>query len=95
MTEEINANVVIIGAGGAGLPAAVAAAESGVKDIIVLESRKGIGGNASFVLGMFAADSKVKRFQGIECRTDDVFREHMHYHHWKTNPRLLRIMTFA
>ncbi len=92
MSGNMKANLVIVGGGAAGLTAAVAAAEAGVKNIIILESRKGIGGNGNFVLGMFAADSKIQNFLGIECRKDDVFKEQMHYHHWKTDPRLLRTL---
>jgi len=88
--QQLQADLVVVGAGAAGLTAAVAAAEAGVKDIIMLESRKGVGGNGNFVLGCFAAESKVQRFHGIECRKDDTFKMLMRYHHWKTNPRLVR-----
>ena len=92
MTENHKADLAIIGGGAAGLTAAAAAAEKGVKDIIVLESRKGVGGNANFVFGMFAAESHIQKFYGIECRRDMVFKEMMHYNHWKNNPRLLRAL---
>jgi fumarate reductase flavoprotein subunit len=88
--ENLSADLVIVGAGAAGLTAAVSAAEAGLKNIIVLEARSGVGGNGNFVLGCFAAESKVQRFFGIECRKDDVFKMLMRYHHWKTNPRLVR-----
>ena len=51
--EVLKADLVIVGAGAAGLTAAVAAAEEGVKNIVVLEARKGVGGNGNFVLGCF------------------------------------------
>jgi succinate dehydrogenase/fumarate reductase flavoprotein subunit len=38
-TEILNADVVVIGAGGAGLPAAVTAAEQGANDVILIEKR--------------------------------------------------------
>src|SRR5208282_5106400 len=88
--ENISTDLVIVGAGAAGLTAAVAAAEAGLNNIIMLEYRKGVGGNGNFVLGCFAADSKVQGFYGIECHKDDVFKMFMRYHHWKTNPRLVR-----
>jgi fumarate reductase flavoprotein subunit len=89
-TKEIKADLCIVGAGAAGLTAAVAAAEAGVKDIVMLESRKGVGGNGNFVLGCFAAESKIQKFHGIQCGKDECFKMLMRYHHWKTNPRLVR-----
>ena len=88
--EVLQADLVIVGAGAAGLTAAVAAAEEGVKNVVLLEARKGVGGNGNFVLGCFAAESKTQHFYGIECRRDTVFKMLMRYHHWKTNPRLVR-----
>ncbi len=40
-----NVEVVVVGAGGAGLAAAVSASENGAKDIIVIEKGSAIGGN--------------------------------------------------
>ena len=41
---NLQADIVVIGGGGAGLAAAVAAAETGVKNIILLEARRVPGG---------------------------------------------------
>jgi len=43
--KSLEANIVIIGAGGAGLSAAVAASEAGADNILVLETHKLPGGN--------------------------------------------------
>ena len=45
-TVEIDADVVIAGAGAAGMAAAVAAAQSGAQKVIVLEKTSNMGGNA-------------------------------------------------
>ena len=89
MGEDFKASIVVIGGGASGLAAAVAAAELGAKDVIMLEARKGVGGNGNFVLGMFAAGSKIQEYHGIECRKEVVFKEQMHYHHWKTDNEIL------
>ncbi len=90
MTENQNADLVIVGGGAAGLSAAVAAAEAGAKNVMIMESRKGVGGNGNFVLGCFAAESKVQHYYGIKCTKDTTFKMLMKYHHWKTNPKLVR-----
>ena len=76
----------------AGLSAAVAAAEKGVKKIVILEARGLVGGNAKFVKGIFAAESRLQKGLGIDAPRDGLFRKAMDYAHWKTNPRLVRAL---
>jgi len=90
--NNLQADIVVIGAGGAGLAAAVAAAEEGVKSIIVLEAQRAPGGNSVFPEGIFAADSHIQKRLGIDAQKDEVFRRAMDYTHWKTNPRLIRTL---
>ena len=60
-------DIVIVGAGGAGLSAAVAAAESGAGSIIVLEKRGIIGGNTNYSTGgINAAETDTQKSLGIE-----------------------------
>ena len=49
--KEFNADLVVCGGGGAGLAAAVAAAEKGIKRILLLEKRNELGGNTAFSFG--------------------------------------------
>ena len=90
--ENLSAELVVVGGGGAGLTAAVAASEEGVKDIIILETRSKPGGNAAYVGGIFAAESRVQKRLGIDARRDVLFKKAMDYAHWKTNPRLVRAL---
>ena len=60
------ADVVVIGAGGAGLAAAVSAAEKGA-EVIVVEKMPAIGGNTMRSGGIFnAVDPEKQKAQGIE-----------------------------
>ena len=88
--SELKADVVIVGAGAGGLSAAVAAAESGVKNIIVLETRRAQGGNAAFAVGIFAAESVAQKRLGIDASKDELFKKAMRYAHWIIDPRLVR-----
>jgi fumarate reductase flavoprotein subunit len=87
---KLQANIVIIGGGGAGLTAAVAALEQGATDIIVLEKSNKLGGNAINPGGIFATDTDLERRLGQDAFKDDVFHKHMNYAHWKINGQLVR-----
>ena len=90
--KKLNADVVIIGGGGAGLVAALTAIQTGISNVIVLEKRFKIGGNSSMAGGMiFAAESKIQKSMGIEVNRDQVFRDTMAFHHYEhVNPRIVR-----
>lgn len=89
-TEKLEADVTVIGGGGAGLAAALAASENGCKDIIVLE-KAGIGGNSAMAHDIFGTESPVQRQMGVDARRDHFFRIAMNWAHWsKINPRIVR-----
>jgi fumarate reductase flavoprotein subunit len=88
--ENIKAQIVIIGGGGAGLSAALAAAEKGAQDIVVLEKRGVTGGNSAMAGGPFAAESPVQKRQAIIAPKDELFRIAMKWAHLKINPRIVR-----
>ncbi len=90
--SKLQADIVIIGAGAAGFFAAVAAVESGIKNIALLEERRILGGNGIFPEGIFAAGSYLQKRQGIDASTDSVFKMAREFSHWKTNPRLVRAL---
>lgn len=87
--EYFEADLVVIGGGGAGLSAAVAAAERGT-DVIILEKLDSLGGNAAKAGGIFAAESPVQRRFRVVARKDVCFQMQMEYSNYKINPRLWR-----
>jgi fumarate reductase flavoprotein subunit len=89
-TEELKADIVVIGGGGAGLTAAIAAAEAGAKSVIVLEKTPNPGGNASISHGIFAAGSPAQKRLGIHVSADEVFQDEMEESRGRINPRLVR-----
>lgn len=90
--EPINLEVelVVIGGGGAGLPAAVAARENGVSSVIVLEKRSALGGNAARAWGIFAAESSVQKQALVDARKDDLYKTLIKWSQWSINPRICR-----
>ena len=90
--EDFRANIVVAGGGAAGLAAAVAAAEMGAKDVVVLEARKMTGGNGAMILGCMGIESRIQKYLGIRCSRDDVFKGLMTYSKWKGDAILVRAL---
>ena len=61
------ADVVIVGAGGAGLAAAIAAADEGAESVIIVEKLAKTGGSLNFTSGsMSGAETIIQELDGIE-----------------------------
>ena len=90
-TENLKADLVIVGGGGAGLAAAVTAAENGCKSIIVVEKAGSPAGSTAMAHDIFGAESPVQKRMGVDARGDDLFKIAMEWAHWsRINPRLVR-----
>ncbi len=81
--------VVIVGAGGAGLSAAAAAAELGAA-VTVVEKRAVPGGNSALAEGLFAVESPAQKRMNIVASRDMAFKIAMSYAHWRLDARLVR-----
>jgi fumarate reductase flavoprotein subunit len=89
--ETSKTEIVIAGGGGAGLAAALTAAEQGCKNIMVLEKSGSPGGNSVLAHDLFAVESPVQKQMGSDARRDQFFKIAMRWAHWsKVNPRLVR-----
>ncbi len=86
---ETKADIVVIGCGGAGLPAALTAHEKG-KKVLVLEKRGIAGGNALMAEGFFAAESPAQKRLLIDAKKDSLFKTALEYAHHRVDPRILR-----
>ncbi len=89
--KNLKADLVVLGGGGAGLAAALAAAENGCKSIIVLEKAGSAAGSTAMAHDIFGAESPVQKRQGVDARKDELFKIAMEWAHWtKINPRIVR-----
>lgn len=87
--QTMSADVVVVGAGAAGLAAAVTAVEGGAK-VILLEKMGAPGGTTNFSEGVFAVESRIQREKNINYSRDEAFKYLMEYTHWRANARLAR-----
>ena len=89
-TFDFETDVLVIGAGGSGLPAALSAVEAGAKKVMVLERRKVVGGTGAIIGHMFGVESEPMKREGITTTKDEVFARHMESAHWACDARLAR-----
>ncbi len=84
-------DVIVVGAGTAGLPAAIFAAARGLR-VLMLEKLDRIGGTLHLATGqMSAAGTSLQRARGIEDSPDLHFADVMRISHGTANAELVRI----
>lgn len=74
--HKLSADVVVVGAGSAGLTASVQAAENGAK-VILLEKNGRVGGSSAYAEGLFGVESDWQRLHGEPLTKEGVFRDMM------------------
>lgn len=73
----VQADVVIIGAGGAGMAAAISTAERGCKNIVLPEKAGSPGGSTAMAHDIFGIESPVQKRAWLDTSKDEVFKVHM------------------
>lgn len=87
--KNLKADIVVVGAGTAGLPAAITAAEKGAS-VILLEKRGTTGGTANRANMVFAVESRLQRQSSPFLSKEKAFRDHMDWTHWRVDSRLVK-----
>ena len=80
VSRTVDADIVVIGAGGAGCSAATRAAELGLSTVL-LEQYGQTGGTTLFTEGLFAVNSHWQEDLGTNPGVNDLFTRAMDYHH--------------
>ncbi|TDD90591.1 FAD-dependent oxidoreductase [Saccharopolyspora karakumensis] len=79
-------DLIVVGAGGAGLAAAVSAAQQGLR-VLTLESEDEIGGSTQLSAGMLtAAGTEVQSSLGVEDSAERMFQHYMDLNQWRVLP---------
>ncbi len=90
--EDLSTDIVIIGAGGAGMSAAVEAATAG-KKVIIVEKMPIVGGNTTRATGgMNAAETSIQAAAGITDTKETFYNDTMKGGKDKNDPALLQTM---
>ena len=90
--EDLSTDIVIIGAGGAGMSAAVEAATAG-KKVIIVEKMPIVGGNTTRATGgMNAAETSIQAAAGITDTKEIFYNDTMKGGKEKNDPALLQTM---
>ena len=86
-------DVVVVGAGAAGLCAAVAAAEAGAS-VLVAEGSDSAGGASQFSAGLImAAGTRFQRERGIEDSPEALLHEYLAFNRWSVETGVARRLT--
>lgn len=90
--EIIDTDLVVIGAGGAGMTAAITAKQAGL-DVVILEKMPMIGGNTTKATGgMNAAETKYQEAAEIEDSIETFISDTMQGGQEVNDPELVRVM---
>lgn len=90
--EEKSADVIIVGAGAAGLAAAVAAADEGAQSIIIVEKLGKTGGSLNYTSGsMSGAETIIQELDGVEDTKESYVQDILSNGGQMGNEELIRI----
>ena len=92
--KQIEADVVIVGAGGAGACAAIAAQERGAR-VVMLEKAKVVAACATSFAGcIFGAGTRMQKERGICVPKQKAFEMMMDHNHWQCDASVVRRFVF-
>ena len=91
--QVVDTDIVVVGAGGAGFSAAVAAAEAGAKNIVLLEKNPVVGGHTVISGGSVnAVDTKRQKAMGIEDSADKMAAQTLKAGDYRADPALVKTL---
>lgn len=95
MSARPDFDVIVLGAGGAGLTAAHMATEGGAR-VLLVEAGDRAGGSTALSGGVFyAAGTSLQRKAGVEDDPEALYRYYLHINQYKLEPALVRRLAYA
>ena len=91
-TGDLSADVVVIGAGGAGLSAAIEAKDQGAGSVLLLEKMAAVGGTTFTSQGLIGAyDSKLQKEMDVKLTYEEMYQNLMNNAAYHLDPTLTEI----
>ncbi|QFQ31522.2 FAD-dependent oxidoreductase [Janibacter melonis] len=91
MSETYDYDLVVVGAGGAGLAAAISAGQEGAR-VLLVESEDEVGGSTQLSAGLLtAAGTHVQAAVGVEDSPARMFQHYMDLNQWRVLPGPVRM----
>ena len=89
--NEKTADVIIVGAGGGGLSAAISAVDAGAKSVIIIEKTAKTGGGLNYTSGtMSGAETIIQQLDGIEDTKESYVQDILKNGDHKGNEEMIR-----
>jgi len=88
--SKLEADIIIIAGGAAGLSAAIAAAQAGA-DVIIFEKGATTGGTGNMGMGPLGIESRHTRLKQFAPTKDEAFEVFMDYTHWRVDGKLVKV----
>ena len=87
--QNLQADVIVVAAGAAGLTAAISAAQGGAS-VLVFEKEAITGGTANRGMGPLGIESRHTRMRQFKPTKDEAFAVFMDHTHWRVDAQLVR-----
>lgn len=87
-SEELTTDLAVVAAGPAGLAAAVAAAEQGLK-VLVFEKEQITGGTANMGMGPLGINTRIQKSNFNDISVAEALKNQLEYTHYRVNGRLV------
>ena len=87
--DKLEADVIVVAAGPAGLAAALSAAQKGAR-VLVFEKAATTGGAGNMAAGLLAVESRHQRRKNIGPTREEAFKIFMDHTHWRVDARLVK-----
>ena len=87
--SKLQTDIIVVAAGAAGLPAAIAAAQLGA-EVIIFEKAATTGGTGNMGMGPLGIESRHTRIKQFRPTKDEAFEIFMDYTHWRVDAQLVR-----